>query len=306
MQPVSRFVLASVVVAAVAPVASASSLAAPSSGPRRVLVVPSGDERVDVAVRAGVVGPGVALVDVAATTGLLDDARAAGIVCEAGDAACWWRLTQLGGFDVALFVAGDVVTALTETAPVAATIARRDADAWSSATRRALGIAGEVRVRAQPPTSDVAIDGGAVVVVDGVAVGSVAPGTHRVVVAAPGFVESSSAVGVGAGAVVDVPVELVPVSSSASSSSSWLRDGGIGVLTVTAAVVGGLVAWGQVPYLACYGVNQPAGCTADGEITQTANQTAVAAVVVGVVGGLVGGAAVVAGGPAEPGGDVGR
>lgn len=306
----STFVLAPVVVAALvmaAPAAAAAPAPTPESSSsivsRRVFVVPSGDDGVDGAVRAGVGGDGVVLVDVEATTAVLSDARAVGIVCGAGDGACWWRLAELGGFDVVVFVAGDVVTVQTASSTKTATTAGRGSVAFSSATRRALGVAGEVRVHPKPAAAVVLVDDVEVVVQAGVAIASVPAGTHRVVVRAPGFVDSASAVGVGAGAVVDVPVELAALSSSsAPSSSAWLRDGGIGVLTLTVAVAGGLVAWGQVPYLACYGDGKPAGCAADGAITKTANETAWAAMVVGAVGGLVGGGAFIAGGMVEPGG----
>ena len=169
---------------------------------------------------------------------------------------------------------------------------------WTSATRRLFGVAGEVRIRAQPANAGVTVDDVAVVDVgtdDGVAVASVPPGAHRVLVRAPGFVDSESTVGVSAGVVVDVSVALVPQTTTASSWAPSVRDGGLGVLALTAATVGGLVAWGQVPYLACYDARPPAGCAADGDITTTANTTAAAAVVVGAVGVVVGGGAIVVG-----------
>lgn len=261
-----------------------------------MLVVPSGDAAVDAAVRAGVGGDGVVLVDEAATTSVLADARAVGVACAAADGACWWRLAELGGFDVVVFVAGEVVTRQTATATTTATVARRSPLAFTSAVRRTFGVAGEVRVRATPAASAVVVDGVEVVVDDGMAVASVLAGTHRVFVRAPGFVDAESTVGVGAGAVVEIPVELaaVPTASSSTPWAAWLRDGGIGVLAVTVAAVGGLVVWGQVPYLACYEVDPPPGCAADGAITTTANTTAAAALVVGAVGVVVGGGAVVA------------
>ena len=151
-------------------------------------------------------------------------------------------------------------------------------------------------MKVSPATASVTIDGADVVVDEGVAVASVPGGTHRVLARAPGFADADSAVGVGAGAVVDVAVELVPVTApSTMTQGPWLVGAGIGVVAVTAVAVGGLLAWGQGPYLACYGDDPPAGCAVDGEITQTANTTAWAAMATGVVGGLVGGGAIVFG-----------
>jgi hypothetical protein len=277
------------VLLAAAPDVSATTA---SSEARRALVVPTGEDVVDAAIRAGAADEGVVVVDAAATQAVIADARAVGIACAPADGACWWRLAELGGFDVVVFVAGDVVTVQTASGPVTAAVAGKAAAAFTAATRRARGIAGEVRVRVvpSPPAGPVvAIDDVNVPVDGGLATGSVTAGTHRVVVRAPGFVAAERVVEVAVGAVVDVAVTLAPAEPSGSSSGTpGFVGGGIGVLAVTAVAVGGLLAWGQGPYLACYGPAQPPGCAPDGDITQTANTTAWAAVGAGVIGGAVG------------------
>jgi hypothetical protein len=268
----------------------------PSSTAIPLLVVPSGDAAVDEAVRAGA-GASAAIVDETAATSLLTDARAAGLACAPAEGSCWLRVAELGGHRGVVFVAGEVVTVLSPDGNHAASAMGRTRASWVAATRRAFGVAGELRVAVTPPTATVSVDGAPVVVDGGVAVIDVAAGSHTVVVAADGFPPATQVVSVVAGAVVGVPVVL----SSSETTPPWaaiapeLRWGGIAVLSAGVVGAGVLLALGQGPYLACYGEQPPDSCGPGGPLQTTADTTAMAAFVVGAVAVVVGGGALAAG-----------
>ncbi|MBM4279877.1 MAG: hypothetical protein FJ137_03720 [Deltaproteobacteria bacterium] len=280
---------------------TAPSTAPSTSSGQAFLIVPAGaaarDAARDVVLRAAVASVS-AVVDEAAGAALLADARDAGLACEPEDDACWLRVAELGGARGVVFIVGDVVTVTSDDGTHAASVMGPGDASLVAATRRAFGVAGELRVAVTTPQAAVSVDGAPVAVQRGVAVASVPPGEHVIVVGAPGFAAARTALRVARGAVVVVPVALTASAAPSSSSVAWgaaLRWSGAGVLTAAAVGAGTLVAVGQVPYLACYEARSPLGCAKDGAIRTAADDTAVAALVTAVAGAVVGGGALAAG-----------
>lgn len=293
----STFALTLLVLTGVTAVESPSVAAAsPATTTGSYLLVPVGNPLVDAAVRAGAAAA-VAVVDDTATRALLDDAKAAGMMCAVADGACWLRLAELGGYRGVVFVVGDVVTVAAAEGSRAATAMGRGAPSWSAATQRAFGVAGELRVTVTPKTATVIVDDIAVAVDEGVAVVSVPAGPHTVVVTDDGFDAAERQTVVAPGAVVGVPVILwrSETSTSLVPWGSVLRFTGGGLLIAAALGTGALVVVGQVPYLACYDDQPPSGCREEGAIRTTADSTAVAALAVAGAGIVTGVGALVAG-----------
>jgi len=271
-----------------------------AAGPRVLLVPPQGPREtavpVQAALRQGALAvPDATVATAAETAALVDDAAAAGVACAAADGACWLRLAVLAGFDHVVFVDGDRVVRVTgdAAAPTVSSSPTTGTNpaAWAAALRRAFGLEAALRVRPQPPGAAIVVDDVPRPVVAGVAVVFVAPGTHAIAATAPGFLPVDRAMMAAAGDIVDVVVELPPAPVGPSAASLALRWGGVGTLAVAAVATTTLLAAGQLPYLACYDDDAPAGCAPDGDVSGFANATAVAAIVTAVAGAVAGGAA---------------
>jgi hypothetical protein len=249
-----------------------------------VVVVPTGEKAFDDAIRVAL---GSVVLGAQATVELLADAKAAGVTCATADVACWLRLAELGGYESVVFFVDGTVTVASASGTHHATVGGPGAVALQAATRRAMGLAGELRVTVTPLSAKVSIDGADVDTVEGLAIVSVALGDHVVGVRHPGYVDVVEHAIVEAGAPVELAVVLAPhelATSSPSSTRTALSWTGGALLGLSAVAAGTLVAVGQGPYLACYEASPPQGCREGGTIRQTADDTALAAVVVGVAG----------------------